>query len=203
MSRTVALVPVELHGAFRHGGGVATLKVDRRGYGLRVDRPEPVPMAVTQKLTGELVARLEEHLGYPLPPAYRGFLMETNGATPTRPGVHPDFGFVVDQPFFGLARPDPHQDLSYATQWFGDRLTGDLLAIGYVQGGLLAVKVAGADTGSVWYFDDDDYRDRDGYDAPYISANLLLRCADDFEACRNALTVAPGYLLDRAAEAVS
>jgi hypothetical protein len=194
-SRTLALVPAEVHAAFRHIGGAALLTVPRSRRGVRIDDATPVPMDHTEQLADALVDRLERRLGFPLPPAYRTFLASTNGATPTTPGIHPDQGFVLDQPFFGLGRADRMQDLVYVSGWFDDRLTTDFLPIGYVQGGLLAVRVAGGDVGSVWYHDDDDYRDDDRYDAEYISANLLYRCAPDFDTFLHALAVAPRWLL--------
>jgi hypothetical protein len=163
---------------------------------VRLDDATPVPMDHREELTEELVVKLEAHLDLELPPAYRSFLARTNGAAPTTPGIHPGYGMVVDQPFFGLDRLDRLQDLVYLSRVFPDRLTADFLPVGYVQGGLLAVRVRGADTGSVWYYDDDDYRDDDRYDAEYICRELLYRCADDFDAFWHSLAVAPRRLLD-------
>jgi hypothetical protein len=202
-ARQLALVPAEAHGAFRHLGGVALLVVDRSRRGVTTDAATPVPRDAPTRLSEGVLARLEGHLGQPLPAAYRAFLAGTNGAAPTVPAVHPRYGFVADQPFFGLDRPDPHQDLVYANRWFGDRLTADFLAAGYVQGGLIAVRVAGEDTGSVWYLDDDDHRDDDRFDAAYISATLLHRLADDFDAFWSDLAVPPRRLLDLVDDAVA
>ena len=193
--RELVLMPAEAHGAFRHVGGVASMHVDRSRRGLRIEDPAEVPMLPADRLADGLLARLEDRLGYRLPPAYRDFLARSNGAEPRTPGVHPDYGFVVDQPFFGLSRADRHQDLVYASQWFGDRLTDGYLAVGYVQGGLLAVKVTGADSGSVWYWDDDDPRDDDRLDAAIICSTLLHRCADDFDDFLADLSAVPARLL--------
>jgi hypothetical protein len=194
--RRAVLVPVEAYAAFRHTGGVALLVVDRSRRGVTVDDAMPVPMDVSGRLGPAVLARVEGDLGIPLPPSYRDFLARTNGATATTPAVHPRHGFVADQPFFGVHRDDPHQDLRYANRWFGDRLTRDFLAVGYVQGGLIAVRVAGPDTGSVWYWDDDDHRDDDRFDAAYICGHLLHRLADDVDAFWNDLAVPPGRLLE-------
>jgi hypothetical protein len=178
--RLIALVPADLHGSFRHIGGVNMLRGTAPGGGLRTDpSPRPVPTRDLGSLSEMLATRLESRLGYRLPPRYREFLARTNGAAPIEPGVLAGFGFVVDQPFFGLGRDDRHQDLVYANNWFGDRFTDDFLAIGPVQGGLLAVKVRGDDTDSVWYWDDDDPRDEEDLDAADICARLLYRVADD------------------------
>lgn len=202
-TRVVALVPAAVYGAFRHVGGVATLRAGRPGSGVRIDGASPVPTTATEQLDETLLARLEDRLGYPLPPAYRAFLAGTNGLTPTAPGVHPACGIVVDQPFFGLGRADRHQDLLHANGWFDDRLTGDFLAVGYVQGGLLAIRVRGPEAGSVWFLDDDDARADDRQDADDICANLLYRLADDLDAFWRALSVPPGGLLARVDQAVA
>ncbi|MBX6354281.1 MAG: HNH endonuclease [Micromonosporaceae bacterium] len=193
-TRRIALVPVELHGAFRHLGGVSTGGADRRRRGLPGTSGGPPSILVTERLSSDAVAKVEEHLGYALPPAYRDFLARTNGGRPATPAVHPGFGFLVDQPFFGLSRQDWMQDLVYANAWFGDRLTADFLAVGYVQGGLIAVRVRGGDEGSVWYWDDDDPRDRDELTAEEICARLLHRVADDFTAFWTALRDVPEAL---------
>ena len=203
MSRRVALVPAELHGAFRHLGGVSTTRAGGRRRGLPGTGGPPPRLRYGERLADEAVAKLEDQLGYRLPAAYRDFLARTNGGHPAGPAVHPGHGFLVDQPLFGLARPDRLQDLGYATAWFGDRLTADWLAIGYVQGGLLAVRVRGGDEGSVWYWDDDDRRDTDEYTAHDVCTRLLHRCADDFTAFWLALRAVPEPLRKRAAAAAT
>lgn len=199
-TRRAALVPIELHGAFRHLGGVSTLRAGRRRRGLPLapasaDAVDPAgsppPVRHLGRLAPDLLDMLEQRLAGPLPPAYRRFLADTNGGPPLRPAVHPGFGFVVDQPFFGLARSDRAQELLPANQCLADRLTGQFLAIGQQQGGLLAVRVAGRDHGSVWYLDDDDPRDRDGYTAADVCAKLLHRVAGDVDRFWAALRDVP------------
>ncbi|MEJ3743593.1 SMI1/KNR4 family protein [Actinomycetes bacterium KLBMP 9797] len=201
LTRQLALVPVELHGAFRHAGGVSTLGLTRRG--LRID-PEPIPVAPAagEAVPDEMLDLLERLLGWPLPAAYRRFLAATNGAGPAAPAVLPGYGFVADQPLFGLARDDLSQDLSQVWQDARDRLTIDFLPIGYVQGGLLAVKVSGDDLDSIWYWDDDDPRDRDEYDAEHIGAHLLHRCADSIDDLWAALRPPAAELVQLAAARV-
>jgi hypothetical protein len=193
--RRLALVPAELHGSFRHAGGVGLLPDTGRGLredpaaragGLGADPGDPVPE--------DVLGVVDEILGWPLPPRYRRFLAATNGAGPAAPGVSARFGLVADQPFFGVARDDQHQDVSYAAAWLRDRLTPDFLPIGYVQGGLLAVKVTPDDTDSIWYWDDDDPRDQQGFDARYICANLLHRCADSIDDLFSSLVPPPPWL---------
>lgn len=203
MSRQVALVPIELHGAFRHLGGVSTSRPHRPHRGVSGADGAPPTLGYAEQLAEEALTKLETHLGHPLPGAYRSFLAHTNGGWPTFPAIHPRYGFLVDQPFFGLARTDRCQDLSYATVAFRDRLTPDWLAVGFVQGGLLAVKVQGGDEGSVWYWDDDDHRDRDEYTANEVCEKLLHRCADDFADFWGALRPVPKRLLTLAAAAVA
>ena len=203
MSRRMALVPADLYLAFRHLGGISTLHTNRNRRGVTGMDGERVAFGFAETLAEESIEPFEQALGAPLPVAYRQFLRRTNGARPLRPAVHPAFGFVADQPFFGLGRSDRAADLGYLNSWLSDRLTSEFLAIGQVQGGLLAVCLHGADAGSVWYLDDDDPRDDDGYDAAEIRARLLHRCAADLTTFLSALRTPPSRLGRLAAAAVS
>ncbi|MET7747050.1 SMI1/KNR4 family protein [Micromonospora sp. NPDC005367] len=202
-ARRVALVPAELHAAFRHLGGISTGDADHGRRGLPVDSVDPPPIEVAERLSPEVVALVEERLGGTLPAGYRDFLTRTNGGRPGWPGVHPRFGFVVDQPFLGLARADGLQDLNYANTWWADRFPSDWLAIGHVQGGLLLVKIRGDDSGSIWYWDDDDPRARDGDSPAEVGDRLLHRCADGFGSFWHALRAVPTTLWEAAATAVA
>jgi hypothetical protein len=212
MSRQLALVPVELHSAFRHAGGLSTLGAfpGANRPGLRLDPPaERIdPPAERITVTGEelvpepVMSRLEEHLGYSLPPAYRAFLARTNGPAPDQAAVHPRHGFLFDQRMFGIGRTDRHQDVIYADACLRDRLSTEFLAIGYVHGGLLAVRVAGPDAGSVWFWDADDPRADDRHTAEHICAELLSRCAADIDAFWTAIARPARELRQRAAELV-
>jgi hypothetical protein len=198
-SRRLVLVPIELHGSYRHGGGVRTMSVDSTGRGLRVD-PEAAQVAIGQgdEVPPDILDDLERLLGHRLPPKYRRFISECNGAAPAQPGVLRGFGFIADQPFFGVARADQHQDLAFVRQWLADRFTADVLPIGYVQGGMLAVGVAEPIIDSVWYWDDDDPRDDAAYGPAEIGARLLHRCAEDFDDFRTQLRRPPAMLSDLA-----
>ena len=196
-AREVLLVPAAAYGAFRHVGGVATLPIASRG--IRVDEHVPVPFDVPSPLGESVLDAVERRVGHPLPPAYRELLAAASGAVPTAPGIVPGHGFVVDQPLFGVGHADRHQDLLYARHWFTDRFTDKFLPIGYVQGGVLALRA----DGSVWFADFDDPRDDDRYDAPGYCEELLVRVADDLGAFRNSLTVVPGWLLDVSATRVA
>ncbi|GAA1323974.1 HNH endonuclease [Actinocatenispora thailandica] len=197
-SRRLALVPSSLHDSFRHGGGVATLEVNRHRTGLELptgSADEYVPLVPLQEVSEAAVHKVEEHLNVRLPGSYRGFVMATNGGFPRHPGVHPEHGFIVDQPFFGIARNSWFEELSFVNMWVSDRFTHDFLAVGPVQGGMIAVKVHGDDSGSVWYWDDDDRNDAERYDAEYICGHLLHRCGDDFEDFWASLRLVPEPLL--------
>jgi len=195
-TRRVVLVPAVAHGAFRHVGGVSTLPVDRSRRGVRVDDPLPVPFDVPAPLADEVWNAVVARLGHPLPDSLRRVLSARAGAAPTTPGVHPDHGFLVDQPFFGVGTADRHQDLLYARHWFVDRLTADYLPIGYVQGGILALRLTGSDAGSVWFADTDDPRDDDRYDAAAYCAELLVRVAADLDTFLAELSAVPVGLLE-------
>jgi hypothetical protein len=202
-TRALLLVPADLHASFAHLGGVSALGADRGRPGVDVAGEPRVGATATVALPERALSTVEDALGYRLPTAYREFLADTNGARPAVPAVHPDFGFVADQYLFGLARRDWMQDLVYANGFLADRLTPDFLAVGHVQGGLLAVRVRGADTGSVWYLDDDDPRDADPFDAAYRCAHLLHRLADDFAGFWSRLRPVPAWLRRLAADLVA
>jgi len=199
--RRLALVPVELHGAHRHGGGVRVLARKNPARGLRASPPwPPLPAAPGDEVPEEIIDHLEQLLGRPLPGAYRQYLAATNGAAPAHPAVLPGLGLVADQPLFGVARTDQAQDLAYARHWFADRFTPDLLPVGHVQGGVLAVRLAGPDAGSVWWYDDDDPREDERHDAAYVSTRLLYPCGRDFAEFWAALSPPPARLLGTARE---
>jgi A nuclease of the HNH/ENDO VII superfamily with conserved WHH/SMI1 / KNR4 family (SUKH-1) len=199
LTRRLALVPAELHAAHRHGGGVRTLHGAGSHRGLWDDSPGVrVGTGPGDEVPDELLDGLERLLEYALPASYRQYLAETNGAAPAQPAVLPGFGFIADQPLFGLARVDQHQDLAFVREWLTDRFTPDLLPIGYVQGGILTIAVSGPDAGSVWYWDDDDARDLAAYGPVEIRDRLLHRCADTFDDFRRALVRPPRILEDRA-----
>ncbi len=203
-TRDLALVPTDLHAAIRHAGGISTLDVRHAERGLRIDHdPRPAGLTALERVPDEVIEELERNLGQPLPPGYRRFLAQTNGAAPERPGVLRGFGFVADQRFLGLGRADPAAELTAANRYLADRFTADLLAIGYVQGGMIAVQVSGADADSVWYWDDDDPRAEEGQDAQYIRAHLLYRCADDIRQFWDRLATPAQALVDIAGELVA
>jgi hypothetical protein len=199
-SRDLALVPVELHGAFRHRGGVGGLTGPGRGLldggGSRV-RFRPV-----QSVADDAVTRFEDWLGVPLPDGYREFLLATNGGVPVEPGVLPGCGMLLDQPLFGLATDDRMQDLAYANLWLRDRLAPGFLGIGWVQGGLLVLRTGGEAPGSIWFWDDDDPRDDERYEPAVICRDLLVPCAADMPALLAALTTVPLALTEVAARAI-
>jgi hypothetical protein len=202
--RRIAAVPVELHAAFRHGGGTRTITPGRPGRGVRTDpQAAPVRAGLGDPVPAEVLPEVEELLGYELPAAYRCFLLAGNGAGPVEPGVLGNAGLVVDQPLFGLGRDDVYQDLGYAPQWLADRFTPEFLPVGFVQGGLLVLRVAGRDAGSVWFWDDDDPRDDDRLEPADICARLLHRCADDWDGFWAALHRPAAVLLEVAADLVA
>ena len=196
--RRLALVPAELHGAFRHAGGASLLPENGRGLRYESADRSAANLTASDAVPDDVISLVEQLLGWPLPPAYRRFLATTNGAGPDSPLVCAEHGFVADQPLFGLAREDQQQDVSYAAAWLRDRFTMDFLPIGYVQGGILAVKVAGGDTDSIWYWDDDDPRDRERFGPKEICEALLHRCADSIDTLWATLAPPPAWLLEYA-----
>jgi hypothetical protein len=150
-----------------------------------------VPFVPAGTAAEQDLADLEQALGAELPPGYRGFLVATNGGRPAVPAIHPGFGFVADQSWFGFGRQDWFRNVGYVRQWLRDRFTADFLPVGHVQGGTLAVRLRGRDAGSVWYYDDDDPRDDDSYDVGVVTARLLRRCADDIPGFLDSLRPVP------------
>ncbi|WIM97998.1 SMI1/KNR4 family protein [Actinoplanes oblitus] len=201
-TRHLALVPAELHASFRHLGGVSVGARTLSGHGLVAPGTEPPGILVTERLTDAALDAADERFGVRLPPHYRDFLGRTNGGAPSFPAVLPGFGFVLDQPLFGF-REDRTHDLGYLNAFFGDRLTEDWLAIGLVQGGLLALRIRGRDAGAVGYLDDDDPRDRDHFTAADVCDRLLHRVAGDFASFWLALRAVPSDVDDLAAGAAA
>ncbi|MFJ6460954.1 SMI1/KNR4 family protein [Streptomyces sp. NPDC091387] len=127
---------------------------------------------------GDLNHLESTYLEYRLPESYRTFMIENGGGAPVHPVVHPRHGFVLDQQFFNLyGDPDPY-DLLDNMVLMADRLTGDHLAIAWVQGGAPVLRIQGAGSGSILYWDNDDRRTRQG-DTPEISVSRLEHLADD------------------------
>ncbi|MEY9904101.1 hypothetical protein ABIA35_000307 [Catenulispora sp. MAP12-49] len=202
-SRLLHCVPIELHGAFRHHGGMATLKADRSRSGLFTEGMlEPVAFERSGSVPEDAMGQLEQHLGFTLPPSYRRFLAGTDGGRPISPAVNLAGGLIADQWMFGLRREDPHQDLVYANQALYDRFTEEFLGIGYVQGGMLALKIRGTEAGSVWLFDDDDPRDSESRDAVSVCAELLKKVGNDFDDFARHLVALPQQIVDIARSAV-
>lgn len=202
-TRRMYLIPAELNASFRHHGGMATLSADGSKNGLwHEGMLDPVAFERSGSVPEDAMVQLESQLGLQLPPSYRRFLAGTDGGRPLLPAVNLQHGFIVDGWLFGLRRADVHQELVYANQALYDRFTDEFLAVGYVQGGMLAVKVRSGDIGSVWYFDDDDPRDNDNRDAASICAQLLHRVGNDFDDFARHLVALPAQISDISESAV-
>lgn len=197
MTHRAALVPIELHGAFRHRGGVATSGNDQRSRGLRdADGPGPRIEALAH-LTEASLEAVERETGTALPPVYRDFLARAAGGRPSFPAVDPRAGFVVDQPFFGATVPGVDRIADQLT-FFDHDVAAGWMPIGFVQGGLLVLRISGPETGSVWYLDDDDLRGTLTYSADQIARNLLDRLAPSFDDFWSGLRPVPAPLRELA-----
>ncbi len=128
------------------------------------------------------VLGVEEDLGYRLPGAYRSFLKAAGGCAPVGAALDPELGLLVDQPFFTVRGEAAVNDLVYINKCLRDHFTKDYLGVGFVQGGVLAVKVKGDAIGSVWFCAYDDARDQDGWSVQDRVERLLLPCGEDFDA---------------------
>jgi A nuclease of the HNH/ENDO VII superfamily with conserved WHH/SMI1 / KNR4 family (SUKH-1) len=197
--RRMELIPAEVKALLRHHGGLATAPADHDKRGtrpLQETRPvhfglpgvaiedTPADERASLSVDDKRVCDFEDYLGYRLPGAYRDFLKAAGGCAPVGVALDPELGLLVDQPFFAL-RDEPEVDeLRYVNKCLRDHLTKDYLGIGYVQGGLLALKVKGERTGTVWFCAYDDARDtEDAWDSSgQRVGSLLLPCGDDFHA---------------------
>jgi hypothetical protein len=186
VSRRMALVPVEVKALLRHHGGLATAPVDHGKRGTRpLQETRPVHFGLPKSsapVSEQQVLGAEEDLGYRLPASYRSFLKAAGGCAPVGAALDAELGLLVDQPFFTVRDDAAVNDLVYVNKCLRDHLTKDYLAVAFVQGGLLAVKVRGGLTGSVWFSAYDDARDRDGWSVQERVERLLLPCGDDFDA---------------------
>jgi len=185
-TRRVELIPVEVKALLRHHGGLATSSADHAKRGTRpLQETRPVHFGLPKDavaVTEQQVRDVEEDLGYRLPGAYRTFLKAAGGCAPNGVALDADLGLLVDQPFFTVREDAAVNDLVYVNKCLRDHLTKDYLAVGYVQGGVLAVKVKGEQNGSVWLCAYDDVRDGDRWDSPAERvADLLLPCGDSFD----------------------
>jgi hypothetical protein len=193
------LVPVEVKALLRHHGGVATARVDHGKRGTRpLQETRPAHFGLPKSsvaVTEQQVLGVEEDLGYRLPGAYRSFLKAAGGAAPVGVALDAELGLLVDQPFFTVRDEAAVNDLVYMNKCLRDHLTKDYLGVGFVQGGLLAVKVKGDGIGSVWFCAYDDVRDVDAsWTAAERVRRLLLPCGDDFDGFLSRLAGGPPEL---------
>ncbi|GAA3885919.1 HNH endonuclease [Streptomyces sedi] len=183
-SRRLELVPVEVKALLRHHGGLATTAVDQSKRGTRpLADPHPAHFRLpsSEAVPEERLRAAEEKLGYRLPPAYRAFLKAAGGCAPVGVALDAELGLLVDQPFFTLTEEAAVNDLVYVNKCLRDHLTKDYLAVAFVQGGIMAVRVRGEGAGSVWLCPVDDARDRDGLTVADRVGELLLPCGEDFD----------------------
>jgi hypothetical protein len=184
-TRRLELVPVEVKALLRHHGGVATTAVDHSKRGTRpLQETRPAHFGLPKSavaVTEQQVQGVEEDLGYRLPGAYRSFLKAAGGCAPVGAALDAELGLLVDQPFFTVRDEAAVNDLVYVNKCLRDHLTKDYLGVGFVQGGLLAVKVKGDRIGSVWFCAFDDARDQDAWPPAERVQRLLLACGDDFD----------------------
>ncbi|SEN10848.1 SMI1/KNR4 family protein [Actinacidiphila rubida] len=185
-SRRLELVPVEIKALLRHHGGLAASTADHGKRGTRpLQETRPVHFGLPKAavaVSEQRIRDVEEELGYRLPGGYRTFLKAAGGCAPKGVALDAELGLLLDQPFFTVREEAAVNDLVYVNKCLRDHLTKDYLAVGYVQGGVLAVKVKGERNGSVWFCAYDDVRDDDRWPGPAERvAALLLPCGDSFD----------------------
>ncbi|WP_351227955.1 SMI1/KNR4 family protein [Streptomyces sp. NPDC002133] len=196
--RRLELVPVEVKALLRHHAGVATAAVDHAKRGTRpLQETRPAHFGLPKgavSVSEQQLLGVEEDLGYRLPGAYRSFLKAAGGCAPAGAALDAELGLLIDQPFFTVREEAAVNDLVYVNKCLRDHLTKDFLGVGFVQGGLLAVKVRGSGVGSVWFCAYDDARDRDGWSVNERVEQLLLPCGEDFDAFLSRLAGNPPEL---------
>ncbi|MCT2547761.1 MULTISPECIES: SMI1/KNR4 family protein [Streptomyces] len=184
--RRMELVPVEVKALLRHHGGLAATAVDHNKRGTRpLQETRPAHFRLPKgavAVSESQVQGVEEDLGYRLPGAYRSFLKAAGGSAPVGAALDAELGLLVDQPFFTVREQAAVNDLVYVNKCLRDHLTKDFLGVGFVQGGIVAVKVKGNGIGSVWFCAYDDARDQDGWNVQERVDRLLLPCGSDFDA---------------------
>ncbi|MEH6377093.1 HNH endonuclease [Streptomyces sp. KLMMK] len=197
-TRRLELVPAEVKALLRHHGGLATAAVDQDKRGTRpLQETRPVHFVLPQRdlaVTEEQVQGVEEDLGYRLPGAYRAFLKAAGGCAPVGAALDAELGLLIDQPFFTVRDEAAVNDLVYVNKCLRDHFTKDYLGVGFVQGGVLAVKVKGEAIGSVWFCPYDDARDQDGWTVQERVERLLLPCGEDFDVFLSRLAGGPPEL---------
>ncbi|MET9418042.1 HNH endonuclease [Streptomyces klenkii] len=197
-TRRLELVPAEVKALLRHHGGLATAAVDQEKRGTRpLQETRPVHFVLPQRdlaVTEEQIQGVEEDLGYRLPGAYRAFLKAAGGCAPVGAALDAELGLLIDQPFFTVRDEAAVNDLVYVNKCLRDHFTKDYLGVGFVQGGVLAVKVKGEAVGSVWFCPYDDARDRDGWSVQERVERLLLPCGEDFDVFLSRLAGGPPEL---------
>jgi hypothetical protein len=184
-SRRMELIPAEVKALLRHHSGLATTGVDHEKRGTRpLQEVQPAHFVLPRRglsVAEGKVDRAEEELGYRLPEAYRSFLKAAGGCAPVGTALDPELGLLIDQPFFTVQDEATITDLVYINKCLRDHFTKDFLGVGFIQGGLLAVKVKGDGIGSVWFSAYDDGRDRDGWTVQQRAQYLLRPCGNDFD----------------------
>jgi hypothetical protein len=115
---------------------------------------------MSEQLTNRKIDQAERHLGRPIPPAYRQFLLKYNGGHPDpsdfrmaggRKGTT-QIGTVKS--FLGINVPEETLNLDYVLETFRDRLPARLFPVARDPGGnLIGISTEGADAGKVYFWD--------------------------------------------------
>lgn len=127
---------------------------------------------------GSAVAAAERRLGRDLPPVYRRWLAENNGATPPEPVHVPGFRFQLSpvRPLLGIHPDEPHVDLGLGPRRAPAWLTRDHVVIAVATGGLLAVRADLPGLDEVVFLDE-IATDREPEQVDVVAPDIYAFCA--------------------------
>lgn len=142
-------------------------------------------------LREEDVASLEEDLGVALPQPYRRWLAATNGGYTRDEPELPGLAGLDSDLLLGLFGVRDDDELASNLRWnrqaqlnsdgFHADVPTDFIPVGSTGDGLIVLKVAGDDLGSVWWADFELLSDAVERELPVVG-HALRRLADNFDA---------------------
>ena len=141
-------------------------------------------MQDSSNLNDEILAAIEEFLGYTFPKPYREFLLKKNGVRRVEKLFffrdHPQEGSCLDS-LFGVYK-DFNNNLLVRLKYLGDRIPSNMTPIGRdVYGNLILLAVKGLDRGKIYFWDHELEADPAQGERPdYSNLTLIADSFSDF-----------------------